>query len=68
MKKYLQIIHKKSEIVIKRFDVTDKTERSIDRLEDAVNINLNHNEYKTDTKESETELELEPKVDETLLV
>lgn len=68
MKKYLQIIHKKSEIVIKRFDVTDKTERSIDRLEDAVNINLNHREYKTDTKESETELELEPKVDETLLV
>jgi len=66
MFKYIEIIHTQSGIVTHRINATDKSERSIERVEAGVNINLNHDKYHTDTKESETELELNPKVPDNL--
>ena len=56
MKKYIEIIERETKKVEKRFDVSDKSERSIDRIELGMNINLNHTEYHTDLVVSETEL------------
>lgn len=68
MHKYLEIIHKKSSIVVKRFDVTNKTDRSIERLEDAISINMNRKDFRTSTKDSESPLELDPKVNDEELI
>lgn len=50
MKQYIEI-RKYSETttpeVVKRIDVSDKTDRSIDKIDSGININLNHDEYYT---------------------
>lgn len=56
MFKYLEIIKTDTKEVVKRIDVTDKSERTIERTEMGMNINLNHAEYYTTETDSETEL------------
>lgn len=58
MKKYLEIISYKEKSVVKRLDVTNESERNIERIETGININLNHDEYYTWINESETVLEI----------
>lgn len=45
MYKYLEIVKDEGNEVVKRLNVSDKSERSIEKIEYAMNINLNHNEY-----------------------
>lgn len=59
--KYLEIVRMEGSKVVKRFDVTDKGERGIERLERGVNINLNHNEYFTQENDSDVELTTDDK-------
>lgn len=47
MKKFLCIIHTKTGQIIKSTGVTDKSERQIEKMEEARNINLNKEEYHT---------------------
>lgn len=47
--------------VVKRFDVTSKGERVVERLERGVNINLNHNEFYTQENDSDVELTTDDK-------
>jgi hypothetical protein len=54
--KYIEIIKMDNKEVVKRSDVSDKSDRSIERIEMGMNINLNHKEYMTNINESETEL------------
>lgn len=56
MKHYFEIIEKATKEVIKRLDVTDRSERERNRIEMGANINLNAREYYTTITESETEL------------
>lgn len=56
MYKYLEIVKDKGNEVVKRLNVSDKSERSIEKIEKGMNINLNHNEYTVQYKESDTEL------------
>lgn len=53
--KYIEIKKYDDEKVVKRLDVTDKSDRDIDRIEKGMNINLNHDKYYTFSYESETE-------------
>lgn len=57
MKTYIEIRKIDTDEVVKRVDVTDRSERSIERVEDGMNINLNHAEYYTEIKEYESEPE-----------
>lgn len=50
MRKYIEILTWSDEVV-KRMDVTGKSDRAIDRIEDGMNINLNHDEYHTRVQE-----------------
>ena len=52
MNKYIEIKEIKTNKVVKRFDVTDKHYRMIDKFDDGLNINLNH--YKFYTIKNET--------------
>ena len=56
MYKYLEIVKDKGNEVVERLNVSDKSERSIEKIEKGMNINLNHNEYTVQYKESDTEL------------
>lgn len=56
MYKYLEIVKDKGNEVVKRLDVSDKSERSIEKIENGMNINLNHNEYTVQYNESDVEL------------
>jgi len=56
MYKYLEIIKDENNLVVKRLDVSNKSERSIEKIEGGMNINLNHNDYTTQLIESITEL------------
>lgn len=56
MKKYIEIVEREKEEVIKRLDVSDKSDRMIDRIESGININLNHDHFYTNQIESEVEL------------
>ena len=47
MKTKIQIIEFKGDKIVKTIDVTGKTERTVDKIEDGININLNHSEYYT---------------------
>lgn len=55
--KYLEIIAYENDEVVKRIDVTNMTQRSIDTIESGMNRNLNHNDYYT--KEGATTVKLE---------
>ena len=46
-KKYIAVISYDTEEVVKKIDVTGKSESQIDRIENGLNINLNHNKFYT---------------------
>lgn len=58
MYKYFEIIKDDTKEVVSRSDVSNKTERQIDKIWYGASINLNHNEYSIQITESETELPL----------
>jgi len=58
---YLEIVQMEGNKVVKRFDVTGKGERGVERLERGVNINLNHDEFYTSTNDSDVELTTDDK-------
>lgn len=58
MYKYLQIVAFQSETVVKRIDVTGKSESQIDKIDRGMNTNLNHDDYYTVEIESIKELPL----------
>jgi len=51
MYKYLEIIDMDTDAVIRRMDVSNKTETQIERIDNGLNINLNHDKYLTVVKE-----------------
>lgn len=55
MKKYIEIRRHDNDEVIHRVDVTGRSDRSIERVDDGMNINLNHSEYYTNIAEYEGE-------------
>ena len=57
MYKYLEVVDDRN-AVVKRLDVSDKSERSIERIENGININLNHSKYTTQINISEVELSI----------
>ena len=48
VKTYIEIIRMAGNIVVKRMDVSGRSERSIEKIKSGANINLNHNEFFTD--------------------
>lgn len=58
MYRYFEIIKDDTKEVVSRSDISNKSERQIDRIWDGASINLNHNEYSIQVTESETELPL----------
>lgn len=58
---YIEIIETKTKKVVCRMDVSGKSERSIEKIEDGVNINLNHKDFHTTTNESDVKLPTEAK-------
>ena len=58
MFKYLEIVNDSTNAVVKRLDVTSKSDRQIQKLESALNINLNQVEYTVEYHESKKELPL----------
>ena len=54
LKTVLQIIRISNGEVVEEFDVTDKHQRSIDRLRGGIEINLNHQEFMVELKTIET--------------
>lgn len=47
MKKYIEIVAYGSDEVVKRLEVTGKSNREIERIDRGMNINLNHEDYYT---------------------
>lgn len=58
MKKYLEITDAKTKEVIKRMDVTDKSERHIERIEMGILMQMNRDKYYVGEVESKTELKV----------
>lgn len=58
--KYVEIVKDDSQEVVCRMDVTNKSERSIEMIENGASRNLNHNEYTIVFNESDIEL---PKIE-----
>ena len=56
MYKYLEIIMDSTKEVVSRMNITNQTQRQIDRLMDGIEINLNHAEFHLEIRESEMEL------------
>jgi len=54
--KYIEIKKYENGEVVKRLDVSDKSDRSAATIESGMNRNLNHETYYTFSFESETEL------------
>lgn len=55
--KYIEIKSYNDGGVVKRLDVSRKTDRSIDTIEAGMNRNLNHDQYYTFSYDSEIELD-----------
>jgi hypothetical protein len=55
--KYIEIKTYNDGGVVKRLDVTGKTDRSMDTIEAGMNRNLNHDQYYTFGYDSEVELD-----------
>ena len=55
MKKYLVIVEDATGDIVKRVEVTGKSDRNIEKIERGMNINLNHNEYSVDLIEEYNE-------------
>lgn len=58
---YIEIIETKTGKVVCRMDVSGKSTRSIERIDDGVNINLNHKDFHTATKDSDVALPTDSK-------
>lgn len=58
MYKYLVVIMDSDGSLLKRIDVTNKSPRYIERIENGMMVNINQLEYSTDTIESYVELNL----------
>ncbi len=54
--KYIEVRSFEAEEVVERINVSDMTERQIDKVERGMNINLNHKSYYTQVTESEEQL------------
>ena len=54
--KYIDIKKYDNGEVVKRLDVTDKSDRTAESIEKGMNRNLNHEQYYTFSFDSETEL------------
>ena len=52
MNKYIEIKEFGTNKVVKRFDVTGKADRMIDKFDDGINIQLNHDKFYTQTNET----------------
>lgn len=52
MKKYIEIVSFCDESISKRIDVTEKSDRMIDKIDIGLNINLNHEIFYTRIVES----------------
>jgi len=57
MYKYLEIVKDDTNEVVSRMDVTDKSERQIDKIWDGASINLNHDDYSLQLNECETKFD-----------
>lgn len=57
MFKYLEIVKKETKEIVKRMDITNQSERQIERIEMGVLMNLNIKEYYIKIATSETKLE-----------
>ena len=53
MKKNIVIMERETNNIIHKVDVTGKSDRIIDKIEDGMNINLNHDLYFTTLQEDE---------------
>lgn len=47
MKKYIEVLRYDDYSLVKRIDVSEKTDRTIDKIEAGLNRNLNHEKYFT---------------------
>lgn len=56
MYKYLEIKKYENNEVVKRIDVSDSSDRTIERVESGMNMNLNHEQYYVFSYESEAKL------------
>lgn len=56
--KYLEVKSYNNGEVVKRLDVSNESDRSIDRIERGLNINLNHEAFYTFSYESEYKLDV----------
>lgn len=56
--KYIEIKNWKDSGVLRRICVTNKTQRSIEKVEEGININLNQDDFYTINYESEVELDV----------
>ena len=54
MSKYIVIMERETNNIIHEVDVTGKNDRTIDNIEDGMNINLNHDLYFTTLQEDES--------------
>lgn len=64
MRKYIEIVKDKTGVVVNRIDITDKSERSIERSESGVHTSWSRSEFHTRIKEYKFRM---PKSDETLM-
>lgn len=56
--KYLEVKSYDNGEVVKRIDVSNESDRSIDRIERGMNINLNHKDFYTFSYASENKLDV----------
>jgi hypothetical protein len=54
---YLEIVAYKGQEVIRRIDITDKSEPQIEKLDNGINRQMNHAEYYTFIRESDVKLD-----------
>jgi hypothetical protein len=56
--KYIEVKSWDDGGVVKRLDVSEKTDRSVETIEDGMNRNMNHEKFYTFSYDSEVELEV----------
>lgn len=57
MKKYIEVVERKTGKAVIRMDVTSEGERGIERIKRGASINLNHSEFKVIEKVVDAELQ-----------
>jgi len=56
MYKYIEVIEDETKEAVLRMDVTEKSDRTIERVWSGLSLNLNHDKFTITENESETEL------------